>query len=240
MRGDNGDGRPPDGGGLPDLPPEWGTVVIPDDASALDRESAWLRRQFRREARRNRWRRRLGRPSVYHRFRPGPPALAAPIMILLVALITTLTSLIVVAWPGHPLRSPAVASPSVATSPVADTTLRDAAGHDLRLREHLPAVLLILRGCPCLALLAGTAQVAGVGVTVIVIDRVAPTLPADLPGGSRIRTATDPGGQLTPYASKPPATGAAVLLIQADGTVLAEYTGVSTLDSIRDQLLQLA
>ena len=36
LRGDNGGERPPEGGGLPDLPPEWGTIVIPDDASALE------------------------------------------------------------------------------------------------------------------------------------------------------------------------------------------------------------
>ncbi len=62
LRGDNGGGRPPDGGGLPDLPPEWGTVVIPDDLTELDDEAAVIRRDFRRQARRNRWRRRFGRP----------------------------------------------------------------------------------------------------------------------------------------------------------------------------------
>ena len=41
LRGGDGDGRPPpDNGGLPDLPPEWGTVVVPDDLAELEREAA--------------------------------------------------------------------------------------------------------------------------------------------------------------------------------------------------------
>ena len=44
LRGDNGGGRAPDGGGLPDLPPEWGTIIIPDDAGELSREAAAIRR----------------------------------------------------------------------------------------------------------------------------------------------------------------------------------------------------
>ena len=57
LRDDNGGGeRPQEGGGLPDLPPEWGTIIIPDDPRALDDEGAPIRRQFRRTAMRRRWR----------------------------------------------------------------------------------------------------------------------------------------------------------------------------------------
>src|SRR5262249_36463713 len=60
LRGDNGGGeRPQEGGGLPNLPPEWGTIIIPDDPAELDGEGARIRRVFRREAFRRRWRRRL-------------------------------------------------------------------------------------------------------------------------------------------------------------------------------------
>ena len=62
-RGGNGDEQPPGGGGPFDgvsgLPPEWGPVIIPDDVSALSDESDAIRKQFRRDARRYRWRRRL-------------------------------------------------------------------------------------------------------------------------------------------------------------------------------------
>jgi len=64
LRDDNGGGeRPQEGGGLPDLPPEWGTIIIPDDAGALDAEGATIRRQFRRAAIRRRWRRRFHLPT---------------------------------------------------------------------------------------------------------------------------------------------------------------------------------
>lgn len=49
-----------EGHGLPDLPPEWGRVVVPDDASALAEEAAQLRRELRRRSSATRWRRRLG------------------------------------------------------------------------------------------------------------------------------------------------------------------------------------
>src|SRR3954463_12808252 len=45
-RDGNGNGWPPDG--LPDLPPEWGTVIIPDDLSELAEESSRVRRELRR------------------------------------------------------------------------------------------------------------------------------------------------------------------------------------------------
>ena len=57
QRGDNG--ATPNGGGLPDLPPEWGVVIIPDDLAELTRESTQVRRELRWQARSVRWRRRL-------------------------------------------------------------------------------------------------------------------------------------------------------------------------------------
>src|SRR5260370_261981 len=48
LGGGNGDGWPPDGGGQPDglpgLPPEWGTIVIPDDPAHLATEATKGRR----------------------------------------------------------------------------------------------------------------------------------------------------------------------------------------------------
>ncbi|HEX6871590.1 MAG TPA: hypothetical protein VF163_10885 [Micromonosporaceae bacterium] len=45
------------------MPAEWGTIVIPDDASALDREAAQLRRELRRDARQAWLRAVFGRPG---------------------------------------------------------------------------------------------------------------------------------------------------------------------------------
>src|SRR5882757_954099 len=103
LRGDNGGGeRPQEGGGLPDLPPEWGTIIIPDDAAALDGEGSSIRRQFRRAALRRRWRRRLHLPAEPARLTADDsPGLAVPLLIMSIAVIATLVSLFAVAWPGN-------------------------------------------------------------------------------------------------------------------------------------------
>src|SRR4051794_30524012 len=127
LRGDNGGGQPPGGGqpeGLPGLPPEWGYIVIPDDPSALDEESAPVRRQFRRETRRLRWRRRLHlRPREPRRYSEEVPGLAIPLLIMSIAVTATLTSLFAIALPTHnratgPRAAAAASQPgSVASQP---------------------------------------------------------------------------------------------------------------------------
>ncbi|NED59061.1 hypothetical protein G3I24_50295, partial [Micromonospora aurantiaca] len=69
---------PPDG--LPGLPPEWGRVVVPDDASALADEARQVRRELRRA------RQGSGR-------RTGPARLGLPALILLVSVLVTLAGL---------------------------------------------------------------------------------------------------------------------------------------------------
>ena len=104
LRGDNGGERPPDGGGVPDLPPEWGVIVIPDDAAELDDEAATLRRDWRRAARINRWRQRLGLAPVRIGSRRNGNSLALPLLIMSIAIVATLTSLFALVWPNHPVR----------------------------------------------------------------------------------------------------------------------------------------
>jgi hypothetical protein len=118
LSGGNGGGWPSDE--LPDLPPEWGTIVIPDDASELAREGARVRRELRWQARALRWRRRLHLPRAEPR--PGEddvPALGVPVLVILIATIATLTSLFVISWPTRPqqpdLAPTAVTTPSVGT-----------------------------------------------------------------------------------------------------------------------------
>jgi hypothetical protein len=93
------------GNGLPDLPPEWGEVLIPDDAAELDEEAAHVRRELRVEARRRRrravaarWRRRLHLPDRIDD--PDEPSLLLPMLVLGVALLITLLSLLMIAWPS--------------------------------------------------------------------------------------------------------------------------------------------
>jgi hypothetical protein len=93
------------GNGPPDLPPEWGEVLIPDDASELDEEAATVRKELRKESRRarrhvwgDRWRRRLHLPQRIDD--PEEPSLLLPMLVLGVALLITLLSLLMIAWPS--------------------------------------------------------------------------------------------------------------------------------------------
>src|SRR5215468_8342205 len=116
LRGDNGGERPPEGGGVPDLPPEWGLIVIPDDASELDDEATVLRKEWRRAARVNRWRQRFGLSPVKIGRGRGATSLALPLLIMTIAIVATLTSLFALVWPGHPVRRAAGTQPSAATT----------------------------------------------------------------------------------------------------------------------------
>ncbi|GHJ46422.1 hypothetical protein Cs7R123_37640 [Catellatospora sp. TT07R-123] len=93
------------GNGLPDLPPEWGEVVIPDDPAELAEEAVKVRAELKREARarrravrRARWRKRLHLPERIDD--PEAPSLALPLLVLAVAVVITLLSLVLIAWPG--------------------------------------------------------------------------------------------------------------------------------------------
>ena len=82
LRPNNGGGMPPDDGGgaypgdLPDFPPEWGTIVIPDDAAELDEDAHALRRELRRDSRRGRLRSAFGLASADQ----DAPSLGVPVV----------------------------------------------------------------------------------------------------------------------------------------------------------------
>ncbi|MDG4791357.1 hypothetical protein O7626_36615 [Micromonospora sp. WMMD1102] len=94
----DGDGRPDNGpfDGVPDLPAEWGRIVIPDDPAELAAESAQVRRELRLRGRRDGWRRRLGLRTDT----TGPAPLRLCLMIMTVAVLTTLASLFAITWPN--------------------------------------------------------------------------------------------------------------------------------------------
>lgn len=102
--------------GLPDLPPEWGKVQIPDDAAELDPEAEIIRRELRHEAKlarrkrsRARWRRRLHLPE--HIDDPQQPSILLPLLIVGIALLITLISLIIVALPSLTTPGPGQINP---------------------------------------------------------------------------------------------------------------------------------
>jgi hypothetical protein len=223
LRGDNGGGRTPDGGGLPDLPPEWGTIIIPDDPAELAKESSAIRRELRRFNRRNRWRRRLHLPLLTEAGSRETPTLGLPILIMAIALVATVTSLFALAWPGptpRPVASPAQHATAVA-SKVPDVALLDGDNQPVHLRNVLPAVILILADrCDCAGLELDTAMEVPAGVTVLAVGREPPVLPSTAPVGLRLRAVADPSGSLRAmYGGSPPTTATIAVLVRGTGEI---------------------
>jgi hypothetical protein len=238
QRGDNGGGPPPNGG-LPDLPPEWGVVIIPDDPSELAREANQVRRELRWHTRGIRWRRRLHLPAR------RADGLGLPLLIMAVAVAATLTSLFALAWPGpggHPNRGAPQRTPTDASAApkVPDLTLVAGDGTAVHLRNSLPAVLLLADGCTCADLEVATARAAPAAVTVLAVGRVAPALPSPLPSGLHIRSAADPNGSLrAEYGGSPPGGGVIAILVKSTGDVIRTVTGVTKVDDYATDLAKL-
>jgi hypothetical protein len=207
LRPDNGGTPPEDGGGarpggLPEFPPEWGTIIIPDDASELDDEAAALRRELRRHNRRTRLRTAFG----IHQAGPDAPSLGVPVVIMAVAVITTLLSLFVVTWdrrPTLPVTSGTESAP-VAPAALGDVSLADAGGDPVRLGGVLPAVLLLADNCDCAALIAAISAAAPPPVTIVPIGR---TAPCPVGTATNVRCLADPRGVVT--SRYPAASGSA-------------------------------
>jgi hypothetical protein len=251
LRGDNGGDRPPDNGGtpepIPNLPPEWGVIVIPDDPSELADEVAQVRRQLRRGVRRNRWRRRLHLSVRPERLVDDDrPALAVPLIIMAIAVIATLTSLFAVTWPTHsrlPAFTPTTASagttaPStLSTGPsgasngaqsrpdgrktLPDITLTDLAGKAVRLRMGKPSVIMLIDGCRCTDMLASVEAVCAPPVELLAVASE-PPFAATVPTGTRLRVLIDRTEQVRAVAAaEPPGPDRAiVLLVNADATLV--------------------
>lgn len=222
LRGENGDGRPPpDDGDLPEFPPDWGVVVIPDDLTELDRETAALRRERRRSSRRAKWRRRLGLPATSSH--GDTPPVGVPLLIMSVAIIAALSSLFAITLTN---RSTTVRPTTPATVPkssleMIDLALIDADGGSVRLRDTLPAVILLLDGCSCEELIRDTTAAAPPSVTVIAVDRAVPALPIDV---NATALADPEQALLATYADGPdrsaqPAGVPTAVLVTDDGTV---------------------
>lgn len=241
LRGDNGgEEQSPGGGGLPDLPPEWGVVVIPDDLTELDRESAELRREQRRKARRNRWRKRFGLGAAPD---GDAPPVGAPLLIMSIAIIAALTSLFAITLSTRATTIPEVKStPAPATTPqMIDLSLPDAQNHEVNIKQTLPAVILLLDGCTCTQLITDTVHAAPPNVTVLVVDRTAPILPTAV----RATALADPEqALLATYAGGPdraavPAGIPTAVLVDSNGTVRATVSPATTLASFQAHLNEI-
>jgi hypothetical protein len=241
-----GEGTPPsDNGGVPDLPPEWGVVVIPDDPSELDRETLVLRRQRRRSMRRAKWRRRLGLPARTGAEDENPPV-GTPLLIMAIAIVAALTSLFAITLStrtGSGTTTTTAQRP--AASPVMPQmmylSLPDAAGHQVSLRKSLPAVILVLDGCACSDLIQETVSAAPAKVKVLVVDRNAPTLPAS---STAVALADNQQGLLATYGGGPdrnarPAGQVTAMLVDASGNVIRTFSHANLIGVFRDALTAL-
>ncbi len=250
LRPDNGGPGPDEGSGtqphgLPDLPPEWGSIVIPDDASELAVEADAVRRELRRAARRDRLRATLGMPP-----RPSS-SLGLPLVIMTVAIMTTLVSLFVVVL-GHPPspsgapsgapaagisdtaiahRTGAVPTGPGQNSPAADLVLRDPAGRAVRLGDLTPAVVLLIDGCSCQPLVTAVAAAVPVKVNVLAVARSAPSVPA---GGMHVRALADSDGALRArYLHGATPAGPAAIVLNGSGTAVAVIAHVASVADVQ-------
>ncbi|MBG6101068.1 hypothetical protein IW249_001482 [Micromonospora vinacea] len=216
--------------GLPGLPPEWGRVVVPDDASALAAEAAQVRRELRRAS---------GLPG-------GHRALGLPLVVLLVAVLTTLAGLLAVTWPranrGADRPNPAPYSPPATLTgralPALD--LVDADDAPVPLRGLLPAMIILLDGCPCPDRVTDALAAAPAGVSVVTVSpgRTAPARPTI---ERQARALADPAGGLRSFLGQPARPGTATaLLVDRAGTVTRVLPDLGTVESYRNDLSALA
>lgn len=222
-----GEGMPPsDNGGVPDLPPEWGVVVIPDDPSELERESVALRRQRRRSLRRAKWRKRLGLPARSGAEDENPPV-GTPLLIMAIAIVAALTSLFAITLStrtgsGTATTTQRAAAPAF-TPQMIDLSLPTATGTEVNLQRTRPAVILVLDGCGCGQLIQDTAKAAPPHVKVVVVDKIAPTLPAGV-AANTIALSDPQQSLLATYGSGPdhnanPAREVTALLVDSSGVI---------------------
>jgi hypothetical protein len=214
-------GSPPDDGGepyardLPELPPEWGEVVVPDDLSELDAEVRAVRRELRRTGV------RVGDRE--------PVALRVPIAIMVVAVLMALVSLVVMTWgrtPARPLPSVTL-SASAGGTDLSGIVLQDADGAQVALQPLLPALLLLVHGVregP--ELVREVAALAPAAVTVVAVGIASPAATA-FPGN--VALLTDPTAQLASRFSPAPDPTATAIMVDMTGRVVNVVRGASRL-----------
>jgi len=163
-------------------------------------------------------------------------------VIMAIAVVAALTSLFAVAWPG-PQGDSYRGRP---VGPVADLTFVDADGAEVRLRDVLPAAIVLVDGCECGPFLADVSVAAGDRVPVLA---VAPALPSVAPPDgstppdaqrSAVRALADPSDALRTRLGLPAPNGSAsVVLISRSGQVIRMIPRARSVDQFRLDLLSL-
>jgi len=254
-RSDNGGEWPFDGGSpdeLPDLPEEWGVIVIPDDLSELAEEVEAIRAELGRTEPRTRWQRIAARPVVRRLRQAAAAVLKAPTLIISMAVLVTVASLFASAWPGPP-RSPAAQRTTGTTDDHADTLpaleLETADARPIALRNKLLAIVLITDGCDCARLIADTTAAVRPDIAVVIVTTDAPSPTGKTPPtgatpqaqGKTVRALRDPTGELRKslnLADKPDGTATAVL-VNSTGEIIRMVRPARSVDEFRLDLAKL-
>jgi len=258
---DNG-GWPSDGGSpddLPDLPEEWGVIVIPDDLSELSDEVAAVRAELRLAAKPSRWRRFVNRPAMRRVRKIGATAVRAPVLIISMAVLVTVASLFASAWPGPP-RQPATqrtasttdsstgAGPGLTALPALELIGSD--GQAVPLRGQLPAVILLVDGCDCESLVTDTIAAVRPEIAVVTVTnaRAAATAGVGTPPtgatpqaqGKTVRALQDPSGTVRSQLKLGRADGtAAVLLVNRTGSIVRTFQRIATVEDLKPDLARI-
>jgi hypothetical protein len=246
---DNG-GRSPDD--MPDLPEEWGVIVIPDDLSELDDEVRAIRAELHLSEHPSRWRRFLQHPAGRRVHRVAILLLRAPVLIVSLAVLVTIASLFASAWPGPP-RGPATQRTSGSTAePVATTLpaleLIGADGQPVALNADLPAVIMLIDGCDCTQLINDTIAAVPPSIAVITVSAAAaasavgtpPTGATPQAQGKTVRMLHDPTSTVRTTLKLPPPgeTFASVLLVNKGGAIIRTLR-TATVELIKPDLARL-
>lgn len=225
---------------LPELPPEWGEVVIPDDPSELASEAEQIRDQLAREQ-------RTGGPSAHPSASAATPAggtepsIGVPLTIMSVAVLITLVSLFAMAWSGTGTNTPDPAAGGPSELP--PVTLVDAAGRQVALTAQAPVAIILVEECGCAGLVAATAAAAPPGVSVAMVGHTPPAAVGGLAPGDPVPLRLgDPPGLLRDRLSLgPPASNAAtVVLVDQDRQIVLTQDGVTSLARFQAELTDLA
>lgn len=251
--GNNNGEWPSDGGApddLPEVPEEWGVIVIPDDLSGLDDEVRAVQAELRLTRPQTRWQRFRARPAMRRLRRIARAGGRAPVLIISMAVLVTVASLFASAWPGPP-RSPATQrTANTTTDPggaLPALELLDPDGRTVALRERLPAVVLLTEGCDCARLVADVTGAVRPDITVVTVTSAAaspgtapPTSTTPQAQGKVVRTLQDPTNSLRTHLGLGVPDGtAAVLTVDKDGEIVGSRTRATTLGEIQPELAKL-
>jgi hypothetical protein len=249
---DNG-GWSPDGGSpddLPDLPEEWGVIVIPDDLSELADEVEAIRAELRLPERPSRWQRFLHRRGMRRLRRAAAATLRAPVLIISMAVLVTVASLFASAWPGPPRQPVTQRTANVTEKPVDTLPALDlfrADGQPVPILNELPAVILLIDGCACGALVADTIDAVPREIAVVTVTTTRasaagtpPTGAAPQAEGKKVRALHDPAGNVRRQLKlgQPDGTAAA-LLVSRSGSIVRTVSRIASVEEIRPDLARL-